>query len=214
MYNPFLVAALLGFKHALDPDHIAATFNMTLSGKLKRFEATKLGINWGIGHAISMIVLGLPIILFSAAFPEWIYSTSELLVGLVITYLGAALFVQWFRGQFHPHEFIKNTKKHIDHSKSHKRASMMGALHGFGGSYPAALLILSSFTTPLSAMLGLLVFSSLSIISMCTVTTLFSYAAMHHKVIHLLDRLLIPLVIISTLIFGLTYVLTAYQSIF
>lgn len=206
MLNPFVTAAILGFKHALDPDHIAATLNMTLSGKVKNLSALKLGASWGVGHALTMLILGLPIILFSAAFPIWIYTVAELLIGCIIVYLGLKLLVQWFKGSFHPHEILRVKDRGEVHQRSHKKAGLMGSLHGIGGSYAATVLMIASFNDPVMASAGLVLFISLSIVSMSITTLLFSLATFHHAMMHVLDRLLIPTFIVLTVVFGFSYV--------
>jgi len=213
MLNPFVTASLLGLKHALDPDHLAAVFNMTLSGKVKSSSAAKLGLSWGIGHAATMILLGLPVILLSSSFPPWFYTCAELGVGLVILYLGLKLFTQWFRGEFHPHNLQNLVKTHTDHRKSHKKAGLMGLLHGTGGSYPAALLMIASFSSPISAAVGLLLFTVLTILSMVVVTTVFSFMTLHHYAMHVLDRLILPIFIVVTCWFGVTYIEMALKSL-
>ena len=213
MVNPLIIAALLGLKHALDPDHLAAVFSMTLSGKVKTSSAAKLGFSWGLGHSASMILLGLPVVLFSSSFPSWFYTSAELGVGLVIVYLGLKLFFQWFKGEFHPHNLQNLAKTHVDHRKSHKRAGLMGLLHGTGGSYPAALLMIASFSTQMTAAVGLLVFVLLTIASMTVVTALFSCITLHHLAMHVLDRLILPLFIVVTLIFGATYIWIAGNTL-
>lgn len=211
MLETFVVASLLGFKHALDPDHIAATFNMALSDKLGSRLAAKMGLHWGLGHAFSMISLGIPVILFSASFPPAVYSIAELLVGTVIIYLGLKLFSQWFKGSFHPQETLLPS---TNITKFHRRAGFMGLLHGFGGSYPAALFILSSFTSPVAASIGLILFSLCTIVSMVLVTSAFSYAALHHTILHILDRILLPIFILLTVGFGLVYFIESYRVLF
>lgn len=206
MLVSFLGAAILGFKHALDPDHIAATLNMTLSGQIRGRSAAKLGAMWGVGHTLSMVLLGLPVILFSAAFPAYAYTYAELLIGLVITYLGAKLLVEWFKGKFHPHEIMRLKDKGEAHNRSHVKSGLMGMLHGVGGSYPAALLMLASFNTPLSAALGLLVFTALSVVSMSLTTVAFSLSVFNHTMMHILDRLLMPIFIVLTIVFGIHYI--------
>lgn len=211
--NPFLVAGALGFKHSLDPDHIAAVFNMTLSGKQRPSEAAKLGFSWGIGHSVTMLVLGLPVVLFGTGLPDWAYSSAELLIGVIIVYLTLKLFLQWFRGEFHPHEIIKLADKQVDHIHHHRRAGAMGVLHGIGGSAGGAALALTSFATPLTAALGLLVFVMFSIASMTAVTFAFSYAATRHWLIHVMDRLLIPLFIAAAGLFGVQYMEEALKAL-
>lgn len=211
--NPFIMASLLGFKHALDPDHIAATLNMTLSGRVRGLSAARLGLSWGIGHATSMAVLGLPVVLLSASFPLWVYTSAELLIGLIILYLGLKLFVQWFMGKFHPHEILKIKERGDNHTKTHRKASLMGLLHGVGGSYPAALLMIASFSNPVSAAIGLVSFVVLSIFSMALTTLLFSLSTFHHSMMHVLDRLLIPTFIVITVLFSINYIKEALNGL-
>ena len=211
--NPFIVAGALGLKHSLDPDHIAAVFNMTLSGKARPGEAAKLGFSWGLGHSVTMLALGLPVVLFGTGLPEWVYSSAELAIGVIILYLTLKLFIQWFKGEFHPHEIIKLADSQVDHMKHHKRAGAMGVLHGIGGSAGGAALALTAFSTPLTAAFGLLIFVLFSIASMTTVTFAFSYAATRHTLIHVLDRLLIPVFIIAAGLFGVNYIQEALKAL-
>ena len=209
----FLAAAALGFKHALDPDHIAAVFNMTLSGKARPKEAARLGFSWGLGHSVTMLALGLPVVLLGTGLPEQAHTGAELAIGVVILYLVAKLAIQWFSGAFHPHEIVKLKHKQTHHLKHHKRAGAMGVLHGVGGSAGAAALALTAFSTPLTAALGLLTFVSFSIVSMTAVTFVFSYAATRHTLIHVMDRLLIPLFIVVTAYFGVHYIQEALKAL-
>jgi len=213
MLTPFIIAALLGFKHALDPDHLAATINMTISGKLNPLSAAKLGLSWGLGHATTMFLLGLPIVLFSAQFPDWVYSSAELGVGVVIVYLAVQLFLQWFAGEFHPHNLRDLEHSTEEHERAHKRAGLMGMLHGVGGSAGAGLLMVSTFSNPISASIALILFVSLSIASMSLVTCGFSLVATHHFLMHAMDRLLIPVFIVVTGVFGFHYIQEAARGL-
>ena len=65
------VAILLGLRHATDPDHLAAVTTLIASGKERtKTAAARLGLSWGLGHATSLFVFGLPIVLFKAYLPE------------------------------------------------------------------------------------------------------------------------------------------------
>ena len=58
------VSVLLGLRHASDPDHLAAVTTMIASGKERAARrAARLGFTWGLGHATSLLVFGLPVIL-------------------------------------------------------------------------------------------------------------------------------------------------------
>jgi high-affinity nickel permease len=60
-----LVAVLLGLRHATDPDHIAAVTTLMASGREHaRRRAAALGAWWGLGHAVTLVLFGVPILLF------------------------------------------------------------------------------------------------------------------------------------------------------
>ena len=53
-----LVAALLGLRHATDPDHIAAVTTLVASGEERASRAAaRLGAFWGLGHALTLVAL-------------------------------------------------------------------------------------------------------------------------------------------------------------
>ena len=65
------VAALLGLRHATDPDHLAAVTALIASGDDNSGRAARrLGFVWGLGHATTLFAFGLPIVFYSAYLPE------------------------------------------------------------------------------------------------------------------------------------------------
>src|SRR4051812_50221013 len=66
-----LVALLLGLRHATDPDHLTAVSTLALSeerGGARR--ASVLGLSWGLGHATTLAVIGLPGVVADLALPD------------------------------------------------------------------------------------------------------------------------------------------------
>ena len=93
------VAILLGLRHASDPDHLAAVTTLIASGKERAARgAARLGFAWGLGHATSLFVFGLPVVLYSAYLPGPLQSAAETSVGFVIVLLAALLLIRWRRG--------------------------------------------------------------------------------------------------------------------
>src|SRR2546423_11380636 len=78
------VALLLGLRHATDPDHLAAVSTLIASepGDGTR-RAGRLGLAWGLGHATTLIGLGLPIVLFGSYLPHGVQQGAEELMGIV-----------------------------------------------------------------------------------------------------------------------------------
>ena len=61
------VAVGLGLRHASDPDHLAAVSTLIASEPEDGTRrAGRLGLAWGLGHATTLALFGLPIVLFNA----------------------------------------------------------------------------------------------------------------------------------------------------
>jgi High-affinity nickel-transport protein len=98
------VALLLGLRHASDPDHLAAVSTLIAAEPGDGgHRAARLGLAWGLGHALTLGVFGLPIVLFHAYLPGAAQRAAEALVGLMIMFLAARLLVRWRQGHFHAH---------------------------------------------------------------------------------------------------------------
>src|SRR5687768_8273704 len=149
------VALGLGLRHASDPDHLAAVSTLIASEPEDGTRrAGRLGLAWGLGHATTLALFGLPIVLFNAYLPDVAQRGAEALVGLVIMFLAARLLVRWRRGHFHahPHRHGDTEHRHLhphDHQgASHEHAHQpearlgrspaqaygIGLVHGMGGS--------------------------------------------------------------------------------
>ena len=80
-----LVAVLLGLRHATDPDHIAAVTTLMASGREHaRRRAAALGVWWGLGHAVTLVLFGVPILLFEAFLPDVVQRGAETAVAALI----------------------------------------------------------------------------------------------------------------------------------
>ncbi len=77
----------LGMRHAADADHVLAvttivTRQRDISG------AAVTGLLWGVGHTLTLVVVGIAIIGFNLVIPEWIGTGMEFSVGLMLILLG------------------------------------------------------------------------------------------------------------------------------
>jgi len=82
------VGFFLGMRHATDPDHvIAVTTIVTRQRQLARAALT--GAFWGIGHTLTILVVGAVIILFNVVIPTRIGLSMEFSVALMLIVLGA-----------------------------------------------------------------------------------------------------------------------------
>jgi high-affinity nickel-transport protein len=84
-----LLGFFLGMRHATDPDHVIAISTIVSREPLVR-NAALIGIIWGIGHSLTILVVGGVIILFGLVIPPRIGLGMEFSVGLMLIALGSA----------------------------------------------------------------------------------------------------------------------------
>ena len=90
------VAVLLGLRHATDPDHIAAVTTLVASGRERATgAAARLGAWWGAGHALTLVVFGIPILLADRYLPDALQRGAETAVAALIVFLAVRLIVRW-----------------------------------------------------------------------------------------------------------------------
>ena len=81
------IGFFLGMRHATDPDHvIAVTTIVSRQNNIGR--AAWIGIFWGIGHTLTILVVGTAIILFGVAIPARLGLSMEFSVALMLVLLG------------------------------------------------------------------------------------------------------------------------------
>ena len=88
------IAVLLGLRHATDPDHLTAVSTLVAGEGADSRGAGRLGLAWGLGHATTLFVFGLPIVLYRAYLPEAVQAGAEVVIGIVIVALAVRLLVR------------------------------------------------------------------------------------------------------------------------
>ena len=88
---PALTVVLLGFslgmRHATDPDHVVAVATIVSRERSLR-GAALLGSLWGVGHTLTIVLVGSAIILFGVVIPPRVGLGMELSVALMLVLLG------------------------------------------------------------------------------------------------------------------------------
>jgi len=90
------VGFFLGMRHATDPDHVIAVTTI-VSRQRNLLKAAMTGIFWGIGHTLTIFVVGTVIILFDVVIPARIGLSMELSVGLMLIVLGVMNIASFLR---------------------------------------------------------------------------------------------------------------------
>jgi len=82
-----LIGLLLGMRHATDPDHVVAITTI-LSRERRIVAAARIGIIWGFGHTLTVLIVGAAIIVFKIAIPARLGLAMEFAVAVVLSLLG------------------------------------------------------------------------------------------------------------------------------
>jgi hypothetical protein len=196
-----LVSALLGLRHASDPDHLAAVTTLVAgeeSGRARR--AGRLGLTWGAGHATSLFAFGVPIVLYRAYLPEPVQRGAETAVGVMIVGLAMWLLVRWRRGFFRSHTHAR--------TRGPLQAYAIGLVHGAGGSAGVGVLLLASIHARSLALAALALFAACTALSMTLLSSGFGVTLGTRLARRSLDALAPALGVVS-LAFGIWYALGA-----
>lgn len=183
-----LVGLLLGMRHALDADHLAAV--ATLVSRSQSYGQTLLqGILWGTGHTLTLLTFGGAVLVLGLALPETAAHALELGVGVMLVLLGADVLYRLRRDRihfhvhrhagvephFHAHSHRGATLAHDEdrhqhsHQQSHSlpvRALVVGMVHGMAGSAALILLTLETLRTPALGLAYIALFGLGSIVGM------------------------------------------------
>lgn len=136
-----IVGFVLGMRHATDPDHVIAVSTI-VSRERSIPKAALIGILWGCGHTITIVVVGAAIIVFGLAIPTRVGLTMEFSVGLMLILLGVLNLtgaMNWIRQKFSPaHPKVEGEHAHLHEHNSHLHLHWHS--HGAGGEHHAASL--------------------------------------------------------------------------
>jgi high-affinity nickel-transport protein len=178
----------LGMRHATDSDHVVAVTTIVSRERSVR-AASLIGALWGIGHTLTIMLVGGAIILFGIVFPARVGLTMEFSVALMLVVLGA-MNVIGFRQDVRqirdshvhprrssappPHEPHEGSDAHSGGASrrlGHYRALVVGTVHGLAGSAAVALLVLSTIRNAAWALLYLFLFGIGTVAGMMLITS-------------------------------------------
>jgi len=158
----FITSLLLGMRHATDPDHIVAVTTI-VTRERSVAKAAWIGAVWGIGHTITLLVVGGAIILFKVAMNARLGLSLELCVAIMLIVLGL---LNLFN--------VRARTSDINAA----RPFLVGVVHGLAGSAAAALLIVPLIDDPRWAALYLLTFGLGTIVGMALITLTIAFPSL------------------------------------
>lgn len=198
MLSILVLGFLLGMRHAIEADHVAAVASMsTRTQSLK--EALRLGAIWGLGHTFTLFFFGSVVIFSDAVIPDIMAMFLEFLVGIMLVFLGVDVLrrIRKERVHFHIHEHeagIKHFHAHShkgegEHQNSahghrhqeafHLRSLLVGMMHGMAGSAALIVLTLQTVETPMMGLIYIALFGVGSVIGMAVLASVIMIPLRH-----------------------------------
>ena len=159
--TPILLGALLGLRHATDADHVVAVTTI-VARERSLLRAARVGAVWGVGHTLTLLLLGGAIIAFRLVIPARVGLGLEFGVAIMLIGLG----------------FSNLRQRDEDRPSKLSRPLLVGIVHGLAGSAAVALLVLATIREPLAAAFYLLMFGLGTILGMMVVTMLLAAPAL------------------------------------
>src|SRR5687768_11199889 len=78
---------IIGLKHAVEADHLAAVSTIVAERK-NVFSSTIIGGFWGVGHTLSLLIVGALVIFLKLQISESLEARLEAIVGGMLVLLG------------------------------------------------------------------------------------------------------------------------------
>ena len=153
-----IIGFLIGVKHAFDVDHVVAVNTLIVNSK-NFYETLNLAIIWGIGHTITLVLIGILVLILNVSLSQTLALFLELIVGVMLIILGL--------GSFH-----KKLEIGLKSINTNKKSFGIGMVHGLAGSAALILLVLTSIQNNFVAMLYMLIFGFGSVFGMMFVSSL------------------------------------------
>jgi len=200
MFSILLYGFLIGLRHAIEADHVMAV--ASLSADKSPREVVRQGVVWGLGHTLTLLVVGGIVIYADRLIPAEVANMLELIVGVMLLVLGVDLIRRAVKSRWHihPHKHCNGHSHNHLHSHPVKvdreatwhdhfhprdlpvRALLVGMMHGLAGSAALVLLALQTVQSPLTGFFYIMIFGLGSIAGMALLS-IFIAVPMRHPLL-------------------------------
>jgi high-affinity nickel-transport protein len=166
----------LGMRHATDSDHVIAVTTIVSRERTPR-AALWIGALWGLGHTVTILLVGGAIVLFGWVIPPRVGLSMEMSVAIMLIVLGAmnlSATLSRINQVAHQHQHATGDAGSGPVAHTHVRGALrplaIGVVHGLAGSAAVALLVLATIKSASMALLYLGVFGAGTMAGMTLLT--------------------------------------------
>jgi nitrile hydratase accessory protein len=173
------LGTLLGMRHAFEPDHLAALSTL-LTGERNVRKAAWLGVYWGIGHTLTLLVAGTLLVVLRADMPAIASDALACAVVLLLVGFGfRAIYLsarQASAGRTHSHVHgAPSAAASVGQWTLARRPLFVGAVHGLAGSGALTALVMATIPSMWARLIYLLLFGVGSTLGMAALSGLMGW---------------------------------------
>jgi hypothetical protein len=175
------LGSLLGMRHALEPDHLAAVSTL-MTGERTTARAAWLGACWGFGHTLTLVATGALLVALRSELPASVSDAFEFCVALMLVALGVRAIIQAVRqgqdGPAHIHHHGRLVHQHpgapahvhVGRWTLAGRPLLIGAVHGLAGSGALTALVVATLPSTVAQLTYMIVFGLGSTVGMAALS--------------------------------------------
>jgi high-affinity nickel-transport protein len=160
-----VLGLVLGLRHATDPDHVVAMGTIVARDPHLR-RAIGTGVFWGIGHTVTVLVVGAAMLIGGVRVPERVVTLMDVAVAAMLIALGVIA--------LRTRRIVPTEAPHVGERilLSPLRPLVVGVVHGLAGSAAMTLVALATIQDERGALLYLALFGAGTVLGMVGITTL------------------------------------------
>jgi len=193
------LGSLLGMRHALEPDHLAAVTTL-VSRERSGMKAALLGMCWGLGHTLMLVIVGAVLIVLRAEMPAAVSQVFELIVACMLVGLGMRAILQAAREgadgptRLHRHGRVVHSHAgvpshlHVGTWTLARRPLLIGMVHGLAGSGALTALVLATLPTTTARVTYMALFGLGSTVGMAALSGLLGWPLARLGTHHIVTR--------------------------
>ena len=172
------LGTLLGMRHALEPDHLAAVSTL-MTGERSSAKAAWLGAWWGLGHTLTLFTAGGLLVVLQAEMPAIVAQVLEACVVLLLVGFGVRAIQKGARrvpaGPTHSHRRSRAWSPFQVDRWTLVRPLFVGAVHGLAGSGALTALVVTTLPSTVTRLGYLMLFGIGSTMGMVVLSGLLGW---------------------------------------
>jgi ABC-type nickel/cobalt efflux system permease component RcnA len=173
MWSLLGLAVLIGMRHALEADHVAAVSSLA-AGTRRMPDMIAHGLTWGFGHTATLLLFAGGALILGQAISETLATQLEVLVGLMLVGLGSHVLWRLWRDRLACHDQRRREAGSHPHADGvHRfnwRTLFIGMTHGMAGSAALLLLTVTQIGSPWVGLAYVMLFGIGSMLGMAAVS--------------------------------------------